>query len=75
MGAGETGAARRISAPYAVAARASTWVKPPLPPLWNAHEPRWPSCSPILWNSNTSPEPGDIGPTFEPITLELAWSP
>ena len=23
-----------ISAPYACAARASTWVKPPLPPLW-----------------------------------------
>ena len=30
----------RISAPNDSAARASTWVKPPLPPLWNAHEPR-----------------------------------
>ena len=34
-----TRAPSRISAPYASAARASTWVKPPLPPLWNAHEP------------------------------------
>ena len=63
----------RISAPYADAARESTWVKPPLPPLWNAHEPRWPSCSPILWNSSTSPEPGDIGPTLEPMIEDEAW--
>ena len=68
-----TGAPSRISAPYACAARASTWVKPPLPPLWNAHEPRWPSCSPILWKSSTRPEPGDIGPTLEPMIEDDAW--
>ena len=73
MSTAVTGEPSRISAPNASAARASTWVKPPLPPLWNAHEPRWPSCSPILWNSSTSPEPGDIGPTFEPMMLDEAW--
>ncbi len=52
-----TSASRMISAPKAWAARASTWVKPPLPPLWNAHEPKWPSCSPIEWNSRTRPGP------------------
>ena len=68
-----TGESSRISAPYASAARASTCVKPPLPPLWKAQEPRWPSCSPILWNSSTRPEPGDIGPTFEPMIEDDAW--
>ena len=68
-----TGEASRISAPNAEAARASTCVKPPLPPLWKAQEPRCPSCSPILWNSSTSAEPGDIGPTLEPMMLEEAW--
>ena len=29
------------------AARASTWVNPPLPPLWKAHAPNSPSCSPM----------------------------
>ena len=67
------GASSRISAPYASAARASTWVNPPLPPLWKAQEPRCPSCSPILWNSSTSPEPGDIGPTLVPMMLDDAW--
>ena len=44
-----TGGVEQISAPKACAARASTWVKPPLPPLWNAHDPKWPSCSPSEW--------------------------
>ena len=44
-----TGASRRISAPNDCAARASTWVKPPLPPLWNAQAPNSPSCSPSEW--------------------------
>ncbi len=70
-----TRAPNRISAPCASAARATTCVNPPLPPLWNAHDPRCPSCSPILWNSSTRPEPGDIGPTFEPMMLEEAWKP
>ena len=68
-----TRASSSISAPYACAARASTWVKPPLPPLWNAQEPRWPSCSPILWNSSTSPEPPDIGPIWVPMIDDDAW--
>ena len=41
-----TGALSMISAPYACAARASTWVNPPLPPLWNDQAPKCPSCSP-----------------------------
>ena len=44
-----TGDSSRISAPNACAARASTWVNPPLPPLWNAHAPNSPSCSPSEW--------------------------
>ena len=44
-----TGALSRISAPKACAARASTCVKPPLPPLWNDQAPKCPSCSPSEW--------------------------
>ena len=61
-----------ISAPYACAARASTWVKPPLPPLWNDQAPKCPSCSPSEWYSSTSPEPCDIGPTLVPMIPEDA---
>ena len=50
-----TGASVRISAPNDSAARASTWVKPPFPPLWKAHVPNSPSCSPREWKSSTSP--------------------
>ena len=32
--------------PEPCAARARTWVKPPLPPLWKAQAPNSPSCSP-----------------------------
>ena len=62
-----TSALSLISAPNDWAARASTCVKPPLPPLWNAHDPRLPSCSPMLWNSSTRPDPCDIGPTLVPM--------
>ena len=65
-----TGVSTTISAPNARAARASTWVNPPLPPLWNAHEPKWPSCSPRLWNSSTSPLPCERGPTLLPMMLD-----
>ena len=41
-----TGDSNRISAPNDQAARASTWVNPPLPPLWNDQVPNSPSCSP-----------------------------
>ena len=44
-----TGALSRISAPKDCAARARTWVNPPLPPLWNDQAPKWPSCSPSVW--------------------------
>ena len=67
-----TGALSRISAPKAWAARASTWVKPPLPPLWNDQAPKCPSCSPREWYSSTSPEPCDIGPTLVPMMPEEA---
>ena len=70
-----TSAPVTISAPKAWAARARTWVNPPLPPLWNDHDPRSPSCWPRWMNSSTSPEPGDIGPSWEPITPEEASHP
>jgi hypothetical protein len=44
-----TGDSSTISAPNERAARASTWVNPPLPPLWKAHAPNSASCSPIEW--------------------------
>ena len=62
-----TGASSRISAPNERAARASTCVKPPLPPLWNAQAPNSPSCSPSRWYSSTSPDPCEYGPTFVPM--------
>ena len=65
-----TAESRRISAPKDSAARASTWVNPPLPPLWNAQVPTRPSCSPMLWNSSTRPDPWDIGPTLVPMIPE-----
>ena len=42
-------------------------MKPPLPPLWKAHAPNSPSCSPIEWYSSTSPEPCERGPTLVPM--------
>ena len=62
-----TGDSSRISTPNDSAARASTWVNPPLPRLWNAHAPNSPSCSPRMWYSSTSPEPCEYGPTFVPM--------
>ena len=44
-----TGDSSTISAPNDRAARARTWVNPPLPPLWKAHAPNSPSCSPSEW--------------------------
>jgi hypothetical protein len=44
----ETGDSSLISAPNEAAARARTWVNPPLPPLWKAHAPNSPSCSPMM---------------------------
>ena len=70
-----TGASSRISAPNASAARASTWVKPPLPPLWKAHVPNSPSCSPREWKSRTRPLPCERGPTLEPMIEDEARYP
>ena len=63
----DTAASSLISAPNACAARASTWVRPPLPPLWKPQLPNTPSCSPMLWNNSTTPEPCDRGPTLVPM--------
>ena len=67
-----TGDSSTISAPNERAARASTWVNPPLPRLWKAHAPNSPSCSPIEWYSSTSPEPCEYGPTLVPMMLDEA---
>jgi hypothetical protein len=62
-----TGDSSLISTPKLSAARARTFLNPPLPCLWKAHAPNSPSCSPSRWYSRTSPEPCEYGPTFVPM--------
>ena len=40
--------------------------EPPLPPLWNDHDPMSRRRAPHAHVSITGPEPCDIGPTFVP---------